>query len=128
MHFLGLNWDNYRLAVPFADLEGSIQIGRKVYLLPGTLNQSQLLYGIEESNCGAVVESCGRLFRSVLKVYFDAVTLGSSDSRAIVRELKSLLVILSHDCIKFFAGDSVSAGSTSPEQIIYTAPTGIIES
>jgi hypothetical protein len=56
------------------------------------------------------------------------VTLGCPNSLTIVGELKTFLVILRHDCIKFFARDSVTAGGTPLEQVIDTAPTGIIES
>jgi hypothetical protein len=99
-----------------------------MYLLPKALNQSQLLFGVEEPDRCSVIKVCRRLFRHVLKVYFNAVTLRRPDSRAIVGKLKALLVILSHECIKFFTGNFVSPGGATSQQLIYTAPAGIIES
>jgi hypothetical protein len=79
---------------------------------PGTFYQSQLLYGIEEPCCGPVVKDFGWLFRRVLKVHFNAVTLGCPDSLAIFGELKTLLVILSHNRVKILTRDSVTAYRT----------------
>jgi len=99
-----------------------------MYLLPRALNQSQLLYGVEKPYRCSMVKVCWRLFRYVPKVYFNAVTLGCPDSRAIVGELKALLIILSHDCIKFFTGNPVSPGGATSQQLIYAAPARIIKS